>query len=83
MPQRQRPSLSAPSYGAYTGRINWSRGMDERLAAGTSYAPPVQAESASSTPVATQPRSSSVLQYGNQGNIYLKRAYGSLNPNRM
>lgn len=41
MPQRQRPSLSAPSYGAYTGRINWSRGMDERLASGTSYAPPV------------------------------------------
>ena len=54
MPQRQRPSLSAPSYGAYTGRINWSRGMDERLAAGTSYAPPVQAASTATPTAPTQ-----------------------------
>lgn len=83
MPRRQRPSLSSPSYGALTGPINWARGMDERLAQGVSYAPPVKAESASSATVSNQPRSSSVIQYGNQGNIYLKRAYGSLNPNRM
>lgn len=27
-----RNLLSAPTYGSMTGRINWNRGMDERLA---------------------------------------------------
>lgn len=48
MPRRQRPSLSSPSYGSFTGRINWSRGMDESLARPVSYAPPVQPEAAPS-----------------------------------
>lgn len=47
MPTR-RPSLSAPTYGSLTGGINWSRGMNERLAtpSSTLFAPPVQAAAA-------------------------------------
>ena len=58
MPRRQRPSLSSPSYGSFTGRINWSRGMDERLAQGPSYAPPVQAETTTpaAAPASSTPR---------------------------
>lgn len=50
MPTR-RPSLSAPTYGSLTGNINWSRGMNERLANPPSivFAPPVMAESVVST----------------------------------
>lgn len=55
MPSR-RPTLSAPSYGAYTGRINWSRGMSESLAQtpATSFtAPAVQPTITSSTPTSS------------------------------
>lgn len=47
-----RNLLSAPTYGSMTGRINWSRGMDERLARPSSaiFAPPVRA---AAKPVAT------------------------------
>lgn len=52
MPAR-RDLLSAPTYRSLTGGINWSRGMDERLAtpSTTLFAPPVQALSTASATV--------------------------------
>lgn len=39
-----RPSLSRPSYGSMTGRINWMRGVSDMLARpGATPPPPVQA----------------------------------------
>lgn len=39
-----RPSLSRPSYGSMTGRINWMRGVSDMLAQpGATPPPPVQA----------------------------------------
>lgn len=72
MPQRQRPSLSAPSYGAYTGRINWSRGMDEALAQAPAIAPPVQpASTPAATPSASRRQSGGGA--GNAGDVYYAR----------